>query len=1306
MHVYLDWCMLVIANLALKDFGVYRFNCMSLMQAKSIFMVGLISFHILSLMMCTLISGQSICHWQEGTIWYVTPLGDSCFSDLENSCFDINTYVQNVSKYFVSNTTFIFLPGIHLLYVTSLVQIQNVENLCLISSNNFTQSSIADDVITYNFEPYEDDSNVTYLESLTNITCNRTSGFFFSNVTNLYITNLTITNCGVFSPVKIKLSASIHLVNITNLWMEGVTIKNSTGYGLLGVNVLGQALIMRSSFIGNNQLVKDACTKENITLQCNNLAISITSYLYKDSSLCSANGGNLYIQYEDPIGNTSNANTLLLSDLTFSLGIDGSYPDCNHSSNPGTGLALVMSQSSFFIKVNIQHTTSYRNQGSYGANFYFEVVSSSDIAIYDAHSKLGISLNGSVYYHSLQSSKVQNNATTQFSISNSIFECNYGVACASMLLTNFLQSIIIVENSIISNDTSGSGASVVVENLRNLVIYFTNCTFRIIQLDKYDGSVQILGPLKTQLYVSESFIMYTDLIFKFADVYVINSTFNFALVTAIRSTMICSGIVTFQNSLTHGSGGAISLYFSVLIINKYANVQFLHNHATLGGALFIDLLSTINFTSPCNVSFTNNSAVIAGGAIYVQGVPQSVYIKMKCFFQFNDTSNAHNVDVYFEGNSAGDAGSVLYGGNIDYCTLDYCNEYRDKCNQSPGSTFDMIAHYGNHDDSVSQISSDPTMICFCNQSMPLNCSNAISEPIFVYPGEVITQTILTLGQRQGTAPGVIYIYYKESDITVLSALRSSNHCDVYTIPFRNEYGSYNQYMTIDNSFSFNDTNNTIALDITVLPCPTGFIVDHSSFRCVCNELLHTHGVTCEINNKVFSWTSEEKWIGNTSDGVLGVVDDCPYDYCNDAKNVSLDSDLHCSFNHCGVMCGQCCAGLSMKFGSSQCGECSNYYFLLLIPFALMGVIVVFFLIAINFTVANGTINGLVLYAFVIKLNIDIFFSPSCGKEYVIMNILSIFVAWFNFDLGIETCFYEGMTSSDKVWLQFAFPAYVAFILLVIVVAGNRSTTISRLCRYNMVPVMGTLILLLYSKMLRVLFNIFTFSRMYTSNDTYQFVWTYDGNIPYLGPQHVGVFIVGVLVTMVFMVPYTLLLLLTPYLVKLSHWRVFCWMNKMKPLVDCYEAPFKDRYRFWTGAMLIYRIALGTMSTLFGSQQPTLILLAIVVVHAAIVFSGFAIYKSWIISALESVLHTSIVVNSLVLFIFIQGSYQCSSLATAVCASIAFICFLAVLAHNIYMQCRDRQINGRSCLNLNSNEKRESPKAMEYEYREPLLDTDQ
>ena len=66
----------------------------------------------------------------------------------------------------------------------------------------------------------------------------------------------------------------------------------------------------------------------------------------------------------------------------------------------------------------------------------------------------------------------------------------------------------------------------------------------------------------------------------------------------------------------------------------------------------------------------------------------------------------------------------------------------------------------------------------------------------------------------------------------------------------------------------------------------------------------------------------------------------------------------------------------------------------------------------------GTINGLIFYANVIAVNQSIFF-PSEDT-----NLLTIFGAWLNLDLGIETCFYDGMDAYARVWLQFVFPVYV------------------------------------------------------------------------------------------------------------------------------------------------------------------------------------------------------------------------------------------------------------------------------------------
>ena len=94
-------------------------------------------------------------------------------------------------------------------------------------------------------------------------------------------------------------------------------------------------------------------------------------------------------------------------------------------------------------------------------------------------------------------------------------------------------------------------------------------------------------------------------------------------------------------------------------------------------------------------------------------------------------------------------------------------------------------------------------------------------------------------------------------------------------------------------------------------------------------------------------------------------------------------------------------GFSQVLGSSRCFECSNDYLSLLIPFAIAGIVLLFVL---NLTVSVGTINGLIFYANIVKINETIFFPP--GNN-------SAFISWLNLDLGIETCFYDRMNSLGK-----------------------------------------------------------------------------------------------------------------------------------------------------------------------------------------------------------------------------------------------------------------------------------------------------
>uniref|UniRef100_A0A1X7TRG5 Uncharacterized protein n=1 Tax=Amphimedon queenslandica TaxID=400682 RepID=A0A1X7TRG5_AMPQE len=82
------------------------------------------------------------------------------------------------------------------------------------------------------------------------------------------------------------------------------------------------------------------------------------------------------------------------------------------------------------------------------------------------------------------------------------------------------------------------------------------------------------------------------------------------------------------------------------------------------------------------------------------------------------------------------------------------------------------------------------------------------------------------------------------------------------------------------------------------------------------------------------------------------------------------------------------------------------------------------------------------------------------------------------------------------------------------------------------------------------------------------LWYEDPNVEYGKGKHAGLFVFALLVTVLFVIPYTLFLLCHPVLEKyLSHFKLFKSWSRFKPIIDAYSGPMKDEYRFWPGLLL-------------------------------------------------------------------------------------------------------------------------------------------
>ena len=169
--------------------------------------------------------------------------------------------------------------------------------------------------------------------------------------------------------------------------------------------------------------------------------------------------------------------------------------------------------------------------------------------------------------------------------------------------------------------------------------------------------------------------------------------------------------------------------------------------------------------------------------------------------------------------------------------------------------------------------------------------------------------------------------------------------------------------------SFHDFQAKV-IDITIKSCPIGYPLDITNNTCACkSELIKPPAITCDINTQIIT-RDGDMWIGYESDSnCLIVHPNCPFDYCNDGTVYFevTSPDPQCLLNHSGILCGQCAKGFSLMLGSNQCGQCTNSYIAVIIPFALAGIALVAFVIALNLTVSVGTINGLKVYANVVKI---------------------------------------------------------------------------------------------------------------------------------------------------------------------------------------------------------------------------------------------------------------------------------------------------------------------------------------------------
>ena len=713
------------------------------------------------------------------------------------------------------------------------------------------------------------------------------------------------------------------------------------------------------------------------------------------------------------------------------------------------------------------------------------------------------------------------------------------------------------------------------------------------------------------------------------------------------SNIMLSGYITFTQNEAVG-GGAMYLEFSRLYISNGSTVTFSYNTALdQGGAIYLDG-SRIYIAPDSNVTFANNTAKNKGGAIYFEpGITLSQTLSQdnshNCFYyQWLENSSTVPTHIDFINNSAIRAGDHIHGASISECLL-----------------YDIS--YESSNSSLSLVSSEPLRVCLCqtdsNGKHVPQCDE-IFKPQDAYPGEKINIWVAVVGwdYETGITTGVVYqnikiddTLYPSNSITIAKQKKCMNVDYTLNLPISENKTNITMFMYLT-ALNIDPTNELLKCDegqnnfnscihyapVTYefsmdLTCPPGFHLFNRSCDCLCRRCDNVELFkNCSIFNHsgYFTW-DRKSWVGITNKSEVIYAEYCPFNYCSKSQNatdqlitVNLpnNTDSQCAYNRTGMLCGQCKDNFSLAIGSSRCIECNDYKGLsFFIFFAAAGLLVVFLISALNLTVTQGMINGLLFYANVLWAYQSVFLPvPQDDNLHWDLNnfdyLLRVFIAWINLDFGIETCFVQGFNAIAKTLLQYFFPLYLWTIAGAIIISARHSTKVTNLVGNRAVPLLATLLLLSSTKLLKIILDSLAPTKLTIVNEKHVFslvVWSLDGNLPYFLSVHALIFLVAVFFFIFLWLPYTLLLFFMQWIQRKSHLRLLKWVPRLTPIYDAYFAPLKDKHHYWFGMLLVTRCVLLIFYMVTKTTNPRINYVLLLVSTATLLMYGnyYRIYKS-------------------------------------------------------------------------------------------------
>lgn len=974
------------------------------------------------------------------------------------------------------------------------------------------------------------------------LVCKRfNTGIHIYNVTGLFLQDIEVVSCGhLFSaPSSVQFISSIYIVNCTNVSIERLVVTGSHGNGVTMFDNNETVLIRHSHFKMNRY------NRSSSRLRPGGGGLHIVLSYCRPRSIaenytCSTAFGrdishsNYQIEHCTFTNNTGGNSALNRVNSPFS-----EKPQLLASGfGRGGGLCIIIDKNSEFNSVQVKHCRFFGNSALWGGGIYISMLENSHnntVKVRDCvfHNNSCFQLAGGGADVGFQSSDIYHPHDNFVTFQDCIFSKNIAVVGGgvSFYSSSSTNTMIFVKCSW-SNNVADIGAAVnispqvwkgYVYNLKIRII-FHDCRFTYNYLSNSD-------PAKQKEYTS-----YKK---------------GRGIFSAVGYRIWFEGTNVF-----HGNkNSAMYLTSADIEFSRNSKTIFTNNQGFDGGAIFMLGFSTLYLNDDLNITFANNSALSAGGAIFQHTYDiRDFFASQSCFIKYmgNRLSvDKRNITFLFRDNVASalekESGELgLYGHSIYTSTIEPCYNSESKGCTRPeyhNQTFDCIGNFSFQGGIDHDLSTSGGRIILREEMI------SKSNILWIIPGKLTELPIQTLNDFSEEVSCVYHASIasknKKSKIALDNAYTylSNKSIKIYGKP------SYEADLTLETV----DVRAILyTLKIRIQECPPGLIYNKRVKKCECSALTNKQFIgirECDDDNfqaKLtqgywVAYSRETKYIYGKEEYLLHAL--CPLSQClNAAKgsnfrflpqttNISLLDSIVCGQSRTGVLCSKCKEGFASNYHHStySCKSVNNntckygwlFYILSeVIPITLFFIVVMVF----NIKFTDGAISGFILF---VQLS-DTMLIKANGfiqlPSYVLvgLDVYRFITRIFNLNFfaidGLSFCLWKTASTLDLLAFKYITILYASTLVVVIIAifkychnkrfnnflvkmkVGSAASTKSTIIH----GISGFLVIC-YSECTRISFLLLTPVPLYAGNDESNYVKCivafYNGDLLFFRGKH-------------------------------------------------------------------------------------------------------------------------------------------------------------------------------------------------------------